>query len=235
MPAVGRPWPSGDNGDSGEIIIPPSPLLSLPWPSTLSSLDLLCRRFTLLLASCGALLFHDRVVDCRALLTVHRVAFLLVDCLALSVLQLGYVKTSTLQSSCLWKKKLFTWRGVQICSCTVVHCGSLVVEHFCSFTCSHFWKHMQSTFEHHMTTINIWVQRPVRWQSRWQCRISSRCLAGTAAHTWCCTSGPGPFDTAAWITRLVRYRFQIKFIFILSRKLIAIVLTYFVPWHDPFH
>ena len=83
----------------------PSPLLSSPSPSTLSSLDLLCRRFTLLLASCGALLFHDRVVDCRALLTVHRVAFLLVDCLALSVLQLGYVKTSTLQSSCLWEKK----------------------------------------------------------------------------------------------------------------------------------
>ena len=34
--------------------------------------------------------------------------------------------------------KLLTCSWVQICSWTVVHCGSLVVEHFCSFTVSHF-------------------------------------------------------------------------------------------------
>ena len=157
MPAVGRPWPSGDNGDSGEIIIPPSPLLSLPWPSTLSSLDLLCRRFTLLLASCGALLFHDRVVDCRALLTVHRVAFLLVDCLALSVLQLGYVKTSTLQSSCIWgrRKKLpeEECRSVPAPLCTVVRLSlsisarslARISENTCNQHLSITWP--QSTFE----------------------------------------------------------------------------------------
>ena len=33
---------------------------------------------------------------------------------------------------------MLTCSWVQICSWTVVHCGSLVVEHFCSFTVSHF-------------------------------------------------------------------------------------------------
>ena len=154
MPAVGRPWPSGDNGDSGEIIIPPSPLLSLPWPSTLSSLDLLCRRFTLLLASCGALLFHDGVVDCRALLTVHRVAFLLVDCLALSVLQLGcqnvyssklsFDKNSLPEEGC---------RSVPAPLCTVVRLSlsisarslARISENTCNQHLSITWP--QSTFE----------------------------------------------------------------------------------------
>ena len=134
----------------------PSPLLSSPSPSTLSSLDLLCCRFTLLLASCGALLFHDGVVDCRALLTVHRVAFLLVDCLALSVLQLGYVKTSALQSCCLWKKNNLPEEGcrsVPAPLCTVVRLSlsisarslARISENTCNQHLSIRWP--QSTFE----------------------------------------------------------------------------------------
>ena len=114
---------------------------------------------------------------------------------------------------------MLTCSWVQICSWTVVHCGSLVVEHFCSFTVSHFCRH--GTKGQQANKASIFSLRPVRWRSQWRCRTSSPTPVGTVARTSCCTYGLAPSGTAA-CTRQRHYEtttFFLHHLIILSRKL----------------
>ena len=134
----------------------------LSWTSSVCLAHLLGGGLALLLAAGRALLLHDRVVDRGALLLVHAVALLLVHSLALSVLHIGLKIGAKFDKNLgfLSLAKLLTCSCVQICSWTVVHCGSLVVEHFCSFTVSHFCRH--GTKGQQANKASIFSLRPVR-------------------------------------------------------------------------
>ena len=194
----------------------------LSWTSSVCLAHLLGGGLALLLAAGRALLLHDRVVDRGALLLVHAVALLLVHSLALTVLQISLKIDAKLDKSLgfLSLAKLLTCSCVQICSWTVVHCGSLVVEHFCSFTVSHFCRDGNPRSGEYLQA-SIFSLRPVRWRSQWRCRTSSPTPVGTVARTSCCTYGPARSGTAA-CTRQRHYEtttFFLHHVIILSRKL----------------